>query len=238
VERLAAALLIPGVLATRLHQLRDNQVAPSPLPPPASVDDRYSFRSHSIRIPPNDFHNKSFPHELQLIIGQPGKTRGGYDYRAAQARLKMEDYSSGWLRRVRPAVGAQGRESEVRILVHKTSIFGAQGQVSRQGIIGAAAVQEGAPSLSAGAGHRPARIAGGIKEQTAAPSQHLGTHPHDGQWKVHHQIARDRVRVGLDSGFSETTKILLRISVETIIPFRREPTVDVITVSRYESTGF
>ena len=42
---------------------------------PASLDDGYSFRSHSVRIPPNDFHNKSSHKELHLIIWAAGKNK-------------------------------------------------------------------------------------------------------------------------------------------------------------------
>src|SRR4029077_8572482 len=61
--------------------------------------------------------------------------------------------------------------------------------------------------------------------------------PSNGQWKVHHQIARDGVHVRADSGFSETAKIVLSIPAETVIPLRREPPVDVITVSHLKSTS-
>src|ERR1700704_150477 len=74
-------------------------------------------------------------------------------------RLKPEHDSSGWLRRVRPAVSVQGSKSKVRILVHKTSVFSTQREVLRQSVIGACSVQESAPALSAGAGNRSAIVA-------------------------------------------------------------------------------
>lgn len=150
---------------------------------------------------------------------------------------ESENDSSGWLRRVRPAISFQIRESEVRILVHKTSVLGTQREMARQGIISARTVQEGAFCLSAGAGKRSASVASGIKDQAAAPSERVSTDPSNGQWQVQHQIAGDLVHVGLDSGFSEITEISLSISTEAIIPVRREPTVDVITVSHLKSTG-
>jgi len=121
---------------------------------------------------------------------------------------------------VRPAIGVQGRESEVRILVHKTSVFGTQREMPRQGIISAGTVQEGAFCLSARAGKRSAAVAAGIKDQTAPPSERVSFDPSNGQWKVHHQIAGDCVHVGADSGFSETAKIALSIPAETVIPLR------------------
>src|SRR6267143_763936 len=151
--------------------------------------------------------------------------------------LKPKNDSSGWLRRVGPAISVQSRESEVRILVHKTSVFGTQREMPRQGIIGARSVQEGAFCLSARAGNRSATVAGGIKDQTAAPSERVSFDPSNGQWNVHHQIASDGMHVRADSGLSETAKIALSISAEAIIPLRREPTVDVITVSHLQSTG-
>ena len=151
-------------------------------------------------------------------------------------RLEPENDSGGRLRRMRPAVSVQSRESEVRILVHKTSVFSTQREVLRQSIIGACSVQESASPLSASAGNRSAIVAGGTKGQTAAPRERVSANPSDAKWKIHHQIRSDRVHVGLDSGFAETTKIFLSVSVETVIPFRCEPTVDVITVSHHEST--
>ena len=73
------------------------------------------------------------------MIGQPGKTREGHDCPAAQARLKMENDAGGWLGCVRPAIGVQGTESEVRALVHEPSVLSPQRQVARKSIIGATA---------------------------------------------------------------------------------------------------
>lgn len=108
----------------------------------------------------------------------------------------------------------------------------------RQGIVSACSVQEGAFPLWAGARNGSATVASGIKDQTAAPGERVSTDPSDWQWKLQYPIARHCVHVGLDSRFSETAKILLRISVVTVIAFHRKPTVKVITVSQSESTGF
>ena len=189
-----------------------------------------------VRTSPSEFHNTSF-NAGSLDDWQPGTTRGGHDHPAAQALLETDDDPSGWLRRVRPAVSAQACESEVRIPVHKTSVFSAQRQMSREGIISAAAVQEGTRSLRAGASHRSAKIARGIKDQTAAPGERVSADPSDAQWKFHHQISSNCVHVGLDSGFSKAAEISLSISIESIVPFGREPTVDVIAVSDLESAG-
>src|SRR5260370_1584528 len=106
-----------------------------------------------------------------------------------------------------------------------------------KGIMGGGTVGEGAFCRSARAGKRCAAVAGGIKDQTAPPSERVSFDPSNGQWKVHHQIACDCVHVGADSGFSETAKIVLSIPAETVIPLRREPPVDVITVSHLKSTS-
>src|SRR5437660_1284402 len=45
------------------------------------------------------------------------------------------------------------------------------------------------------------------------------------------------MNVGLDSGFSETPKIFLSVSVVAIIAFRCEPPVNAIAVSHLESAG-
>jgi len=132
---------------------------------------------------------------------------------------------------VDPTVRVQGAESEVRVLIYKASIFSAQGEVPGQDIISAYSVQESASSLTLGTGNRSAYVAGGIKDQTSTPGEHVGADPPNGQWKVQHQISRNRVLIGLDSGFSETGEIFLRVSVVTIIAFRGKPAVDVITVS-------
>ena len=153
------------------------------------------------------------------------------------ARLKTENDSGGWLGRVRPAIGVQRSKSEVRTLVHETSVFGAQREVPTQGIISACSVQEGAFSLSAGSGKRCSNVAPGIKDQTAASGERIRTDPANAHWKAQNHIACHCVYVGLNSGFSETTKTLLRVSVETIIALGREPTVKVITVPDCESAG-
>src|ERR1700686_705865 len=106
-----------------------------------------------------------------MTLWAAGTTRGGHNDPAAQAHSKMEDHSSGWLCCVRPAIGAQACESEIWILVNKTSVFRPQGQVSREGIIGASTVQERASSLIACARHKSATIARGIKDQTTASSE-------------------------------------------------------------------
>jgi len=171
------------------------------------------------------------------IIGQPGKMKGGIDHPTAQAFLEMEDDSSGWLRRVRPAIGVQGPKSEVRILVHIASIFSAQREVSGQGIISACSVQEGSSRLSARAGNESAVVASGIKNQAATSSERVSTDLSNRQRKVNHHIPSYCVHVSLDSRFSETTEIFLRITVEAVIPFGSYPTVDVITIAQQESTG-
>ena len=127
---------------------------------------------------------KQRQHLRSESIGQPGKR--GEDHPAAQPRLESKHDSSGWLRRVCPAVSVQGLESEVRVLVHKTPVFTTQGEMPRQDIISACSVQEGAPSLFVGAGNKPARVAGGIKNQAAAPSERVSTDPSKAQWKVDH----------------------------------------------------
>src|SRR5258708_5087361 len=75
---------------------------------------------------------RHYPRHYPSPKGRQGKPcpRGAF-------RSESENDSSGWLRRVRPAVSVQGRESEVRILVHKTSVLSTQRQVVRQGIVGA-----------------------------------------------------------------------------------------------------
>ena len=113
-------------------------------------------------------------------------------------RLKMENDASGWLRRVRPAIGVQGVESEIRILVYKTSVFSPERQVARKSIIGASTVQEGASSLSACTRHGSAKIARGIKDQTATTGERVSAVPSKAQWKFHHHISGDCVHVGLD----------------------------------------
>ena len=157
---------------------------------------------------------------------------------AAHARLKVEHEAGGRLGSVRPAIGVQGMESEVRVLVHETSVLSPQRQVARKGIIGASAVQEGPFSLSTCTRHGSAKIARGIKDQTAAPGERVSVDSSEAQWKFHHHISGDGVHVGLDSGFPEAAaEIFFSISVVTIVGFCREPTVEVVAVSDLESAG-
>lgn len=150
----------------------------------------------------------------------------------------MVDETSGWLRGVRPAISVQARKTEVRVLVHIAPVFGAQGEVSRDGVIGATTIQEGTLPLGVGAGNNSATAATWIKDQAAAPGEDVGADLLDGQWKVHDEIARHCMHIGLHSGFSETAKIFLRVSIKSVIAFNRKPTVDVIAVSHNQSTGF
>jgi hypothetical protein len=53
---------------------------------PASVDDGDSFGV----IPLNDSHNRSFSHDLHLIIGQPENNRKGYDYPPARKTIPAD----------------------------------------------------------------------------------------------------------------------------------------------------
>jgi len=138
---------------------------------------------------------------------------------------------------VRPAISVQAPQAEIRVLVHKAPVFRTQGQVLRERVVSAAPVKEGAFSLRVGAGNRCAMVAGGIKDQAAAPGEGVGAYSSDSKWEVHHGITRDRVHVGLNSGFSEAAEITLSISIITVIALRRKPAVEVIAVSDRQSTG-
>jgi hypothetical protein len=118
-----------------------------------------------------------FAPSFHLTFWAAGTTRGGHNDPTAQAHLKMKDYSSGWLRCVRPAISAQACECEIWILVNKTSVFRPQRQVSREGIISAGTVQERASSLIACAGYKSATITCGIKDQTTASSERVRANP-------------------------------------------------------------
>ena len=171
-------------------------------------------------------------------MGSRGRQREGHDCPAAQARLKMENDAGGWLGCVRPAIGVQGTESEVRALVHEPSVLSPQRQVARKSIIGATSVQEGTSSLSTRTRHGSAKIARGIKDKTPAPGERVSADSSQAQWKFHHDIAGDSVYVGLDSGFPEAApEIFFSVSVVPIVAFCREPTVEVVTVPDLESSG-
>jgi hypothetical protein len=83
------------------------------------------FLTTSRRSSTNLHHALTIEAETSFDHWAAGKNEGRDDYPAAQTRLKPKNDSSGRLRRVRPAVSVQCPESEVRILVHKTSVFGA-----------------------------------------------------------------------------------------------------------------
>ena len=182
-----------------------------------------------------EFCQKLFRPSFPMTFWAAGTTRGGRNDPAALAHLEMEDQSSGWLRCVRPGIRAQACESEIWILINKTSVFRPQRQVSREGIIGSGTVQERASSLIACARHKSATVARGIKDQSTASSERVRANPPKTQWKFRHHIRSDYVHIGLDSGLSKTAaEIFLSVSIETIIPFGREPAVDVIAVSHLE----
>src|SRR5712675_476760 len=82
--------------------------------------------------------------------------RAGKSCPPGALRSKPKNDASGWLRRVRPAVRIQGPDSEVRVLVHKTSVFSAQREVPAQNIISADAVEKGSSPLILDTGNRSA----------------------------------------------------------------------------------
>ncbi|MCU1304609.1 MAG: hypothetical protein JWQ87_4893 [Candidatus Sulfotelmatobacter sp.] len=61
---------------------------------------------------------------LESMFGQPERKILD-DCPAALARLKAEDDSSGWLRRVSPVVGVERPDTEVSIFVNIAPVFGA-----------------------------------------------------------------------------------------------------------------
>jgi hypothetical protein len=73
-------------------------------------------------------------------LGSRGRRGEGMITRLPSRALKVENDAGGWLGRVRPAIGVQGTESEVRILVHEPSVLSPQRQVARKRIVGASSV--------------------------------------------------------------------------------------------------
>lgn len=71
-----------------------------------------------------------------MISGHPG------------ARLKTVHDAGCRLCCMRPAISFQAPDTEVRVFVHKTSVFSAHREVSCQVVIRAAAIEEGAFPLS------------------------------------------------------------------------------------------
>jgi hypothetical protein len=84
----------------------------------------------------------SFIRDRGLIRGSPRREALALSKRRSleSEELESENESSRWLRCVRPAVSVQGPKTEVRVLVHETSIFTTQRKVLAQNIIGADAV--------------------------------------------------------------------------------------------------
>ncbi len=140
---------------------------------------------------------------------------------AQPARLEPVHNASRWLRGVCPSISLQTLKAEVRILVYETPVFRAQRKVVRQHIVSASAIEECAFRLGVRAGHKSAAVARGMKDQAPTSSQRVRTELTDVEWQLHHNIRSDAVNVSLDSGLSRIGKISLRVSVKTVIPFRR-----------------
>jgi hypothetical protein len=78
--------------------------------------------------------------------------------RLPSRELKVANEAGGRLGSVRPAICAEGTQSEVGVLVHEPSVLSPQRQVARKSIIGATAIQKGASSLSTCTRHGSAKI--------------------------------------------------------------------------------
>jgi hypothetical protein len=103
---------------------------------------------------------------------------------------------------VRPSISLQTLKAEVRILVYETSVFSAQRKVLPQDVVSASAVQECAFCLGVRARHKSAAVAGGMKDQSPAPSQRVRTELTDVERQVNNHIGSDAMYVRLDSRLS------------------------------------
>jgi len=136
---------------------------------------------------------------------------------------------------VRPRTSLQALKAEVRILVQETPVFRAQRKVARQNVVSTSAVQECAFCLGARARHNS--VPGGMKDQATASSQRVRTELADVERQVHNHVGCNAMYVSLDSVLSRICKIFLGVAVEDVICFRREPTIDVIAVSHFQTAG-
>src|SRR5271156_5437046 len=89
-------------------------------------------------------------------------------------RSESESNSSGWLRRVRPAVSVECPDAKIGILVNVTPVLSKQRQESGQHVVDPAAVEKSTFRLGISAGHKAAGIAGWMKHQTATSPKNVG----------------------------------------------------------------
>ena len=93
------------IIKVRAHKNRSQSnsrtLSSMRVPPHLVAPSRYLWRTLSILpaltmetlfgvIPLNDSHNRSFSHDLHLIIGQPGNNRKGYDDPAARKTIPAD----------------------------------------------------------------------------------------------------------------------------------------------------
>ncbi len=135
---------------------------------------------------------------------------------------------------MRPSVCLQAGEVEVWRFVNVPAIFRPQRYVSCEGIVGATPINECSPSLKRCTGEI-AGVAGRIKYQRSAAAQHIGLQSGNG-WKLHDGRTSECVNVGFDAPEAATDEAL-RIPIEAIVRFRRDPTGKVVAITNQKSSG-
>ncbi len=154
---------------------------------------------------------------------------------ARTSRSESENNSSRWLRRVGPTVSVKGSDPKIGVFVNIAPILSTQREVSGQCVIDASAIEESTLCLSICAGHEAARVARGMKHQTAAAAQNVSIKPGYREWKAYNHIGGGCVDIRLDSRESTGRKIPLGVAVITVVRFAREPAVEMITVPNEKS---
>jgi hypothetical protein len=157
-------------------------------------------------IPLNDSHNRSFSHDLHLIIGQPGNNRKGYDDPAARKTIPAGGEPCASCCQC-SRHGVRSPDSCIQNLYIQHVKKSAASRHSQRLL----RTRRRPPPVC----WRPEQIRRCCQwDQTPASAQELILLIDSGSCTS--QIARHCVHVGVDSRFSETAKILLRISVVTV----------------------
>jgi len=134
---------------------------------------------------------------------------------------------------MRPAVGIQSREIEIRRFVHIAAILSSQREVPSESVVCTGAVNECASRLGCRTGEAATEIPGGIEYQGSAACQRIRLKPGEAR-QFHHSRASDLVNVGLHASTSGA-EVHLRVAVVTVICLGGEPAVNVVAIAEQKS---
>ena len=151
-------------------------------------------------------------------------------------QLEPEYDSCRRLSSVSGNIRVQCRQLEVGPVVDESAIFGAKGYVFRHGEVGPAAIDEGTFRLPESPRNRLARTARRIKDQRAAPRQDVRINSVASR-QGYNQIGCRLMNVGLNVEWPAGSKVLLRVSVVSVVRFRCQPAIEVIAIAHEKPAG-